>query len=206
MVKTNDNGNEIKNFIDNFENKSENSEPQTVNISREKCKQTFKSTDQLCDSTPVKNFKDENSKSEFDYYVTSVDTDDSPQMGKTMCLWGQISDKVCNISFLLDCGATISLLSKQCYDELPDSEKPVLKTNDRTIGASNGGKINHYGTATFNLEFQGLKFTERFWVCDSVQMGILGTDFMQRNHVTQDWGRYKCFVGNRQIKIHDISV
>ena len=209
MVKTNDNGNEIKNFIDNCENKSENNfehcEPQTVKTSNENCKQTFQSKENFCDSTPVINSKDENNKSEFDYYVTSVDTDDSPQMGKTMCLWGQISDKVCNISFLLDCGATISLLSKQCYDELPESEKPELKPNVKTIGASNGGKIKHYGTATFNLEFQGLKFTERFWVCDSVQMGILGTDFMHRNQVTLDWGRYKCFVGKKQIKVHDIS-
>ena len=43
MVKTSDNGNENKNFIDNVESKSENSKPQTVNISRENFKQTFKS-------------------------------------------------------------------------------------------------------------------------------------------------------------------
>ena len=82
---------------------------------------------------------------DFDEYVTTVRKEETGSLGISMCLWGNVHRTISDVSFLLDCGATISLLSRDLFEEIPESERPTLIPNFKTVGASNGGSIKHIG-------------------------------------------------------------
>ena len=124
-------------------------------------------------------------------------------MGKSFYVWGSIHREVHDISFLLDTGATISIISKELYDEIPEGERPRLEPADAHLQASNGTTITNYGSVNLTLSLQGIDIEHSFYVCDAAVHGILGINFMEQAKVVLDVARQRAFIGNRSVRIFD---
>ena len=90
-----------------------------------------------------------------------------------------------DFKFIHDTGAVATILSKDCYDQLPDAVKPTLQWENLKVLGPNGEEIPIYGRCTCNLQFNGKSFTHSLLVCDIMEDGIIGTDFLYKEHDCQ---------------------
>ena len=119
-------------------------------------------------------------------------------------MWAAIHRDVRDISFLLDTGASVSILSKEVFDEIPKEDQPHLQQTDKKLSASNGSIIHTHGIATLTIDVQGMPIQEDFWICNCDATGILGIPFMEKANVVLDIGRRRVFIKNQKIRLHDI--
>ena len=63
--------------------------------------------------------------------------------------------------------------------------------------------MKNFGTVRLPVRLNNVQVEHEFWVCDSMEDGILGIPFMEENNAVLDIGRRKVFVGNKAVKIHD---
>ncbi len=98
-------------------------------------------------------------------------------MGNSFYVWGSIHEELQDVSFLLDTGATILILSKELYDEMPEGNRPPLRPEHARLETSNGTTIKNYGVVTLNLNIQGIRVEHSFYVCDAALPGILGINW-----------------------------
>ena len=109
-------------------------------------------------------------------------------------MWAAIHRDVRDISFLLDTGASVSILSKEVFDEIPKEDRPHLQQTDKKLSASNGSIIHTHGIATLTIDVQGMPIQEDFWICNCDATGILGIPFMEKANVVLDIGRRRVFI------------
>ena len=64
---------------------------------------------------------------------------------------------------LSDTGATISCISKACFDKL-DPKPALIQTHMYKVNGANGNSLSPIGTATCTVEFPK-KFQQQFIVC-----------------------------------------
>ena len=88
--------------------------------------------------------------------------DTVPVCAKLRYVWVALNPKVPLSLFLIDSGASVSVLSKYLYDKLPENTKPVLRPNPSPLKAGNNTSFKTYGCATFKFTLQGMKFSHRF--------------------------------------------
>ena len=119
-------------------------------------------------------------------------------------MWGSVHKEVRDVSFLLDSGATVSILAKEVYDEIPQEDRPATVDTDYVLRTSNGSSIKNYGTVKLCVDIQGVITEEEFWVCDTDSTCILGIPFMEKANVVLDIGRQRAFLQNKSIRLHDI--
>ena len=81
--------------------------------------------------------------------------------------------------FVVDTGASCCLVNKAVYDQLPDEVRPVLQPTDVNIEGVGSQILETYGTARFELQLGGVFFHHDMIVCDLVDDGIIGSDFME---------------------------
>ena len=108
-----------------------------------------------------------------------------------------------DVSFLLDTGASVSILSKEVFDEIPVEDRPSLRPSQFQLTTSNGSNMHINGVARLSIEIQGMPLEEDFWICDSDNTGILGILFMERASVVLDVGRKRVFIRNQSVRLHD---
>jgi hypothetical protein len=83
------------------------------------------------------------------------------------------------INFLIDTGSTATILSKTLFDSLDPQQQPSLQGSDQVLVDVNNHEITIYGHAEIPVRFRPMQFTASFDVCDLLNDGILGQDFLK---------------------------
>ena len=97
----------------------------------------------------------------------------------------------------------MSLLSKKWYDKIPEDQRPVLKPAPCPLKAGNNTQFKQYGCITLRLSIQGIALRHRFWVVDTINHGLLGLDFLEKEDVDIFSGGRKLVIRGETVKIHD---
>ncbi|XP_062568971.1 uncharacterized protein LOC134231056 [Saccostrea cucullata] len=80
--------------------------------------------------------------------------------------------------FLVDTGATVTLVSETLYRKLPASVRPKLHEVNQIIMSANGTALSVHGKAEFNIGIDQLTYHNEAVVANLKADGILGLDFM----------------------------
>jgi dUTPase len=90
------------------------------------------------------------------------------------------------LSFLVDTGASVTIISTNIYQQITCDLRPKLEQTDIRMTTADGTPLSCTGTALFQLEIQGMTFTHKLWVADISLDGILGLDFLNRSKCSLD--------------------
>lgn len=88
-----------------------------------------------------------------------------------------------NLDFLVDTGATISLLRPEKYYAIPEDKRPLLEPYTTKIRMGDGASINALGCAIFPLNIGGSLMPQKMVVANIEVAGVLGYDFLYENGV-----------------------
>ena len=58
---------------------------------------------------------------------------------------------------LLDTGSSVSVLEPRLFDQIPDSDRPVVSPSARSLRMANGDMSLPKGNAIFDLNIKGIK-------------------------------------------------
>ena len=125
------------------------------------------------------------------------------KVGKSFYLWGRIHPSVSDCTFLLDTGASVSIMSKTLYEEIPEADRPFLSGTQVSIRAGKSQLIKNYGVTLINLDIQGQQIKHPFWICDVPYSGIIGMDFMEENQAKIDKANTRVYINNQSIRVFD---
>jgi len=78
----------------------------------------------------------------------------------------------------LDSGSALSLLSKNVYDEIFTSKKPILKAGSTFLTAASGKQVLTLGHAKFTLKIGSDRKVRKFTVVDMQKDCIIGLDLL----------------------------
>ncbi|VDI80984.1 Hypothetical predicted protein [Mytilus galloprovincialis] len=90
------------------------------------------------------------------------------------------------VKFVVDTGATLTLVSTIVYDLIPDLYTPHLSATKSQIKSACGNYLNLRGKGKFKLDFGTERFTSEAVVTELQVDGILGLDFMKKNKCLVD--------------------
>ncbi|CAC5426549.1 unnamed protein product [Mytilus coruscus] len=90
------------------------------------------------------------------------------------------------VKFVVDTGATLTLVSTKVYDLIPDLYRPHLSATKSQIKSACGNYLNLRGKGNFKLDFGTERFTSEAVVTELQVDGILGLDFMKKNNCLVD--------------------
>ncbi|VDI29050.1 Hypothetical predicted protein [Mytilus galloprovincialis] len=90
------------------------------------------------------------------------------------------------VKFVVDTGATLTLVSNKVYDLIPDLYRPHLSATKSQIKSACGNYLNLRGKGNFKLDFGTERFTSEAVVTELQVDGILGLDFMKKNKCLVD--------------------
>ncbi|CAG2248643.1 unnamed protein product [Mytilus edulis] len=83
--------------------------------------------------------------------------------------------------FVVDTGATLTLVSSRVYDLMSDLCRPHLSETSSQIKSVSDKYLSHRGKGSFKIDFGKEKFILEAVVTDLQVDGILGLDFMKKN-------------------------
>lgn len=83
-----------------------------------------------------------------------------------------------DVVFTVDTGASISILSKQIYDEIPDAERPKLSKSTPILKNADGNSIPCHGTASFNIRFGSLYLEKKLVIAEITDDILFGADIL----------------------------
>ncbi|CAC5376669.1 unnamed protein product [Mytilus coruscus] len=82
-------------------------------------------------------------------------------------------------SFLVDTGATVTLISKKLFNNLRKEEMPKLNQVVQTIMSANGTELNVAGKGEFHIWIEQKEYLSEAVVADLAIEGIIGLDFLR---------------------------
>ncbi len=100
---------------------------------------------------------------------------------------GTIQNK--QLSFLIDTGASVTIVKTSVYQEIPRDKRPPLEKVNVEMVAADGRSILCHGKGLFNLKIEGVELQHEVWVADISLDGILGFDFLNSNQCYLDVGK-----------------
>jgi predicted aspartyl protease len=109
----------------------------------------------------------------------------------------EINDKV--LEFLVDTGATITLVSRNSTMNIVDSGS--LKQLNSDVVIADGTSLNVYGVQVLPLSIQGRQFQCKMVVADLTVDNILGLDFLQSNNCTLNMSDCSLTMQNPDVRI-----
>ncbi|CAG2205522.1 unnamed protein product [Mytilus edulis] len=95
------------------------------------------------------------------------------------------------VKFVVNTGATLTLVSTKVYDLIPDLYRPHLNATKSQIKSACGNYLNLRGKGNFKLDFGTERFTSEAEVTELQVDGILGLDFMKNKNVSKNLLRYQ---------------
>ena len=122
---------------------------------------------------------------------------------KLRYVWVNIHKSIPEASFLIDTGAAVSLLSKTWYDKIPPDQRPLLRPAPCPLKAGNNTNFKQYGCITMRFQIQGLTMRHKFWVVDTINNGLLGLDFLEKEKAIIDNGKRFLVIRNTEVRVHD---
>jgi predicted aspartyl protease len=85
------------------------------------------------------------------------------------------------IKWLIDTGATVTLLAKRVFDEIEKTYKILTTEEVQDIMTAEGKPLKLYGTVTLDVVVGSSKYQRKVIIADITVDGILGLDFMNEN-------------------------
>ncbi len=82
------------------------------------------------------------------------------------------------VAFTVDTGATHTILSSRVYDKIPELQRPKLAPGGPCPSAADGRRLDHRGSATFELCLGKLCLRKRVAVADIADDVLLGADVL----------------------------
>ena len=82
------------------------------------------------------------------------------------------------VSFTVDTGATHTILASRVYDQLPPQLRPTLVKGGSCPSAADGRRLNHRGSAIFELCLGNLALRKKIEVADIADDVLLGADVL----------------------------
>jgi hypothetical protein len=111
------------------------------------------------------------------------------------------------VEFLIDSGATCSILSSTVYQNMPKLSKYLLTPFASPVFDAGSNQINCHGQTALEVTLNGCNFNIDVLVCDISQDGIIGQDFLLKYVEIIDYKSGKlvthcneipCFVGSEK--------
>ena len=93
-----------------------------------------------------------------------------------------INGKIENISvsFLIDTGASVSIIRTDIYNKIPLEMRPSLEPINTNLLGADGKSIPCKGTGWFELTLCNQKIPHQIWVAEINLEGIIGLDFLNK--------------------------
>ena len=108
------------------------------------------------------------------------------------------------LPFLVDSGASISLVPAAWYEQIPAEDRPPLEPTDITVLAGGvNNTIRVLGTAKLPVNLQGGHYPITFHVSPDEQHGILGMNFMHTWDCHLEPRQRKLVFNNCDVKVFD---
>jgi predicted aspartyl protease len=115
-----------------------------------------------------------------------------------------VVDDVCiggvSANFLVDTGATLSIVSTSFYDKL--TKKPILQEFSQQITSADGGCLSVKGKGEFIFEICENSFQIKAVVANVRADGIIGLDFLKDNDCIIDIVSKRLVVGKKSFNVH----
>ncbi len=83
-----------------------------------------------------------------------------------------------DVAFTVDTGATHTILSSRVYERMPDASRPKLVPGGSCPSAADGHRLDHRGSATFELCLGNLCLRKKVDVADIADDVLLGADVL----------------------------
>ena len=104
------------------------------------------------------------------------------------------------VSWLVDTGCTVTLLSSSIYDRIPRGERPELEEYYGDLITGNGTAMDVEGQARMRLCMDGLELEHMVVVANTDGAGMLGLDFLLQHNATISVATGKVVLGQQVLK------
>ncbi|XP_063431167.1 uncharacterized protein LOC134713784 [Mytilus trossulus] len=105
------------------------------------------------------------------------------------------------VKFVIDTGATRTLVTSKVYDSIPDLCRPHLSETRSQIKSVSDKYLSLRGKGSFKMDFGKEKFTSEAVVADLQVDGILGLDFMKENKCLIDVSASVLHIDNVKVPL-----
>ncbi|XP_063442509.1 uncharacterized protein LOC134722814 [Mytilus trossulus] len=105
------------------------------------------------------------------------------------------------VKFVVDTGATLTLVSTRVYDSIPDLCRPHLNKTRSQIKSVSDKYLSPRGKGNFTLDFGQEKLTSEAVVADLQVEGIQGLDFMKKNKCLIDVSANVLHIDNVKVPL-----
>ena len=109
------------------------------------------------------------------------------------CILGEVENVP--ISFLIDTGASVTIINPRIYENIDIQARPVLQNAEVMMTMADGKNLNCLGKGSFRLKINGECFNHQIWVADITMDGILGYDFLQAHECCLDFAHGEMLCG-----------
>lgn len=83
------------------------------------------------------------------------------------------------VNFTVDTGAARTVLSKQAFQQIPKSKRPILKSSNM-LASADGKPLDELGKAMFNVKLKELDFNIELVVANIEDEALLGLDILMK--------------------------
>ncbi|KAL3831719.1 hypothetical protein ACJMK2_023435, partial [Sinanodonta woodiana] len=106
--------------------------------------------------------------------------------GSGMYIPGKMQGR--EVNYLIDTGATVTIIKSPIYEQMSDLQKRYLEPSSQQMKMADGKCIQTRGVGNMGITINGTEVKHAVWVAeiDKAIDGILGFDFLQRNHCVID--------------------
>ena len=120
---------------------------------------------------------------------------------KGLYLKGQIQGV--NVIFTTDTGATRTIISRQVYEQIPESKRPQLENKPLFMKGCNGKPVTELGIGLFQVHIASLVFERKILVAEIDDQVLLGIDILQSSELG---GPADILLSQNVIKMKDVSI
>ena len=113
------------------------------------------------------------------------------------CSWGKL--------FLIAPGVIENLISREAYEQIPPSHRPLLLPPDSPISASAGDHMKILGQCDLKFRINLHSFTYRFYVVEDLAENTLGARFIVKFHINTGNTRESVYYGENPLNTYDIN-
>ena len=107
-----------------------------------------------------------------------------------------------SVSFLIDTGASVSLLNKNVWDDVKPVAGELKQVMSHSLGGVNGIPLAIYGSITVPITISGVTFNHNFIIADRLTTdAILGLDFLEANKCILDLAKGKMIVADQSVSL-----
>ena len=117
-----------------------------------------------------------------------------------MFVTGTVAGKT--LDFLIDTGASRSLMSREAYLDLKDRVDLTLQATEHELTAVGGVPLSIYGQVTLSVTFGGQVVDQEFIVVHMFDDCLLGLDFLKHYRCDWSWDEMSMTIQGETVPLH----